>query len=60
MTRTNFAAAMADPQVKAQLEKRRDQTAMPPLAVAQAIAYAIDQPDDIDVSEIVIRPIAKG
>lgn len=27
-------------------------------AIARALAYAIDQPDDVDVSEIVVRPTA--
>ena len=56
MTRTNFAEAMTNPVVKAQLEERRDRTAMQPDAIAQAIAFAIEQPDDIDVSEVVVRP----
>ncbi|MEH2920976.1 SDR family oxidoreductase [Samsonia erythrinae] len=32
--------------------------ALPPQAVAQAIAYAIAQPDGVDVSELIIRPTA--
>jgi NADP-dependent 3-hydroxy acid dehydrogenase YdfG len=32
---------------------------MTPDAVARAIAYAIEQPDNIDVNEIVIRPTAQ-
>ncbi|WP_306205212.1 SDR family oxidoreductase [Actinoplanes sp. RD1] len=34
--------------------------AMHPDAIAQAIAYAIDQPAEVDVNEIVIRPTAQG
>ena len=60
MTRTNFAEAMTSPVVKAQLEERRDRTAMPPDAIARAIAFAIEQPNDIDVSEVVVRPTAQG
>lgn len=60
MTRTNFTDAMTNPEVKAQLEKRRDTTAMPPEAVARAIAFAIEQPADVDVSEVVVRPTARG
>ncbi|MGO1164166.1 SDR family oxidoreductase [Brucella sp. C7-11G] len=40
----------------AMLEFRR--VALPPQAVAQAIAYAISQPDGVDVSEIIVRPTA--
>lgn len=60
MTRTNFADTMTNPEVKAQLEKRRDKTAMPPEAIARAIAFAIEQPTTIDVSEIIVRPTAQG
>jgi NADP-dependent 3-hydroxy acid dehydrogenase YdfG len=29
-----------------------------PEAVASAIAYAVDQPPEVDVSEIIVRPIS--
>ena len=60
MTRTNFAETMTNPEVKALLEERRDKTAMPPDAIARAIVFAIEQPNDVDVSEVVVRPTAKG
>ncbi len=60
ITRTNFAETISNDQTKAELEKMRDQIAMPPEAVAQAIAFAIEQPDEVDVGEIVIRPTAQG
>jgi len=58
ITRTNFAETMTNPVVKAQLEEIRDKTAMQPEAIARAIAFAIEQPADVDVSEIVVRPTA--
>lgn len=60
MTRTNFADTMTNPAVRAQLEERRDKTALPPEAIARAIAYAIEQPAGVDVSEVVVRSTAKG
>jgi NADP-dependent 3-hydroxy acid dehydrogenase YdfG len=60
MTRTNFADAMTSPEVKAQLEERRDATAMPPDAIARAIAFAIEQPAGVDVGEVVVRPTAQS
>jgi NADP-dependent 3-hydroxy acid dehydrogenase YdfG len=57
--RTNFAEGVTNPEVKARLEESRDKFAMPPEAIARAIAYAIEQPADIDVNEIVIRPTAQ-
>ena len=32
------------------------QQAIPSSSVARAIAYAIDQPADVDINEIVLRP----
>jgi NADP-dependent 3-hydroxy acid dehydrogenase YdfG len=31
-------------------------TALTPDAIARAIAYAVEQPDDVDVNEVVVRP----
>jgi NADP-dependent 3-hydroxy acid dehydrogenase YdfG len=58
--RTNFAESVTNLEVKAQLAASRDKFAMPPDAVARAIAFAIEQPANIDVNEIVIRPTAQG
>jgi len=57
--RTNFADGVTDPKMKAQLLESRDKFAMPPDAVARAIAFAIEQPPDVDVNEIVLRPTAQ-
>ena len=56
MTNTNFSSTMTDPALRAQLELRRATRSLAPAAIAQAIAYAIDAPHDVDVSQIVIRP----
>ncbi|KWX71751.1 oxidoreductase [Paenibacillus riograndensis] len=60
MTRTNFAESMTNPEIKAKLEESRDEIAMPADAIARAVAYAIEQPADVDVSEVIIRPTAQG
>jgi len=60
MTRTNFADTMANAAVRTQLTETAEAIAMPPDAVARAIAYAIDQPSDIDVGEVVVRPTAQA
>jgi NADP-dependent 3-hydroxy acid dehydrogenase YdfG len=57
--RTNFAEGVTSPEVKAQLAAARDKFAVPPDAIARAIAFAIEQPADVDVNEIVIRPTAQ-
>jgi NADP-dependent 3-hydroxy acid dehydrogenase YdfG len=56
---TNLADSMTNPEVKSQIMDQMDKMAIPPVAVARAIAFAIEQPADIDVNEIVIRPTAQ-
>ncbi len=58
--RTNFAESVTNPEVKAQLADSRDKFALPPDAIARAIAFAIEQPADVDVNEIIVRPTAQG
>jgi NADP-dependent 3-hydroxy acid dehydrogenase YdfG len=60
MTSTEGAGAVTNPEVRANLQKSIDSMAMPPSAIARAIAFAIEQPDGIDVGEIVVRPTAQG
>jgi NADP-dependent 3-hydroxy acid dehydrogenase YdfG len=59
-TRTSFADAVTNTEVRAQLVASRDRLAMSPDAVARAVLFAIDQPVDVDVGEIVIRPTAQA
>lgn len=56
---TGFADAMPDPQVKAHILDRMEKIAIPPEAIARGIAFAIEQPADVDVGDIVIRPTAQ-
>lgn len=58
--RTDFAASMTDPAVRAEIEARMEEIAIPPDAVARAIAFAIAQPDDVDVGDIVVRPTVQA
>lgn len=39
-----------------QAMKQYRAASIPPAAIARAVAYAIEQPDDVDVNELVIRP----
>ncbi|WP_096665050.1 SDR family oxidoreductase [Polaromonas sp. AET17H-212] len=59
-TRTNFAESMTVPALKAQTLASMDKFAIPPDAIARAIAFAIEQPADVDVGEIIVRPTAQG
>src|SRR5258707_7015082 len=58
--RTNFAEGVTNPEVKTQLADSRDTFAMPPDAIAAAIAFAIEQPADVDVKEMIRRPTRQG
>ncbi|MFG2135662.1 SDR family oxidoreductase [Streptomyces sp. NPDC048650] len=60
VTATDFAAASTNSRVRAEITKMRDHIAIPPEAIARAIAFAIEQPDGVDVNEIVVRPTAQG
>jgi NADP-dependent 3-hydroxy acid dehydrogenase YdfG len=58
--RTNFADSLTSPAVKAGITKSMEEMAISPDAIGRAIAFAIEQPDDVDVGDIVIRPTAQG
>ena len=57
---TDFAESMTNPEVKAQTLAARERMAISPDAIASAISFAIDQPTEVDVNEIVVRPTAQG
>jgi NADP-dependent 3-hydroxy acid dehydrogenase YdfG len=57
---TDFADSMTNPEVKAQIIAARDKMAISPDAIARAIAFAIGQPADVDVGELVVRPTAQS
>ena len=56
-TRTNFADTVVNAEVRAKLIESRDAFAD---AIARAVLFAIEQPADVDVGEIVIRPTAQA
>ncbi|MFF2191410.1 SDR family oxidoreductase [Streptomyces sp. NPDC058157] len=59
-THTEGIGKGAGPEIAAAMTRQRDEIAMPPSAVASAIGYAIEQPDGVDVGEIVVRPTAQA
>jgi NADP-dependent 3-hydroxy acid dehydrogenase YdfG len=46
--------------MRARLAESSGRIAMRPDAISRAIAFAIEQPADIDVGEIVVRPTAQA
>jgi NADP-dependent 3-hydroxy acid dehydrogenase YdfG len=59
-TNTEGIGKGGSPEAAAALIAQRDAMAMPPDAIARAVAFAIEQPESIDVGEIVVRPTAQG
>ncbi|MGB8941820.1 MAG: SDR family oxidoreductase [Streptomyces sp.] len=56
--RTEFADHI-DSEVKAKILDSMDAFGLSPDAVARAIAFAVEQPDGVDVGDIVVRPTAQ-
>lgn len=56
-TESELADSFSDPAAREGMRSFRAIT-ISPEAVARAIGFAIEQPDDVDVSEIIVRPTA--
>ncbi|MFK3981388.1 SDR family oxidoreductase [Micromonospora sp. NPDC050397] len=59
-THSELADHGGDPEVRAAVRAASDQLAIPASTVADAIGYAVAQPENVDVSEVIIRPTAQG
>ncbi len=59
-TRTNIAESMNHPELKAQTIAAMEKIAISPDAIARAIVFAVEQPVDVDVGEIIVRPTAQS
>ena len=58
--KTPFVDTAANAEVKSPTGRLPGQMAIPPDAIARAIAFAIEQPAEVDVNEIIVRPTAQG
>ena len=56
---TDFAGSIGDPAVRAAIEARKKAFAIAPDAIARAVAFAIEQPADVEIGSIVVRPTAQ-
>jgi NADP-dependent 3-hydroxy acid dehydrogenase YdfG len=54
---TELADSISDQKGREEMKAFR-RIAIPPDAIARAIAFAIEQPEDVDVSELIVRPTA--
>lgn len=57
VTESELADSISDPAAAKWMQEFR-RNAIPAAAIARAIAFAVEQPDDVDVSEIIVRPTA--
>jgi NADP-dependent 3-hydroxy acid dehydrogenase YdfG len=54
--RTELADYIDDPDIRQQVLNRMTALGISPDAVARAVAFAIEQPDDVEIGDITIRP----
>ena len=53
---TELDGTIGDPAIRARIRSSMDAFGLAPEAVARAIAFAIEQPHDVEIGEITIRP----
>jgi NADP-dependent 3-hydroxy acid dehydrogenase YdfG len=58
--RTELGDSIDDPALRARISKGMDEFGLPAEAVARAIAFAIEQPHDVEIGDITIRPTVQG
>lgn len=54
--KTDFADSIKNKEMKTAIQKGMEEMAIDPIAIANAVVYAISQPDDVEIGDIVIRP----
>jgi len=59
-THSELANQGGDPEVQAAVKAATEQLAIPASAVADAIGYAVGQPDNVDVNELIVRSTVQG
>jgi NADP-dependent 3-hydroxy acid dehydrogenase YdfG len=58
--RTELDGSITDPTLRAEIRSSMDEFGLAPEAVARAIAFAIEQPHDVEIGDITIRPTVQG
>jgi NADP-dependent 3-hydroxy acid dehydrogenase YdfG len=54
-----LASSINDPALREQIEQSMQKIAISPDAIAETIAFAISQPAEVDVGEVIVRPTAQ-
>jgi NADP-dependent 3-hydroxy acid dehydrogenase YdfG len=58
--RTELDSSIDDAAVREQIRRNMNDFGIPPDAIARAVAFAIEQPHDVEIGEITIRPTVQG
>lgn len=58
--RTELVDHVSDPAIRAGMQDAMATMGIDPYAVARAIAFAIEQPDDVEIGDLTIRPTVQG
>jgi NADP-dependent 3-hydroxy acid dehydrogenase YdfG len=58
--RTELDTSIDDVGVREQIRRNMDEFGLPPEAVARAIVFAIEQPHDVEIGDITIRPTVQN
>lgn len=53
---TELYSTISNEKTRAQIEKSEKEEGISPVDVANAVAYAIDQPDNVAINEVLLRP----
>lgn len=57
MVKTDFVANMKNETIKGLIADKMQEIALPAEAVARAVAFALEQPAEVEIGDIVIRPV---
>jgi NADP-dependent 3-hydroxy acid dehydrogenase YdfG len=57
---TELDSSIDDAALREQIRRTMHDFGIPPDAVARAIAFAVEQPDDVEIGDITIRPTVQG
>jgi NADP-dependent 3-hydroxy acid dehydrogenase YdfG len=57
---TEFDTTITDPARREQVRAEMERVGLRPEAVARAVAFAVEQPHDVEIGDLTIRPTAQG
>jgi NADP-dependent 3-hydroxy acid dehydrogenase YdfG len=60
LTRTELFDGISAPEARAAVRGMLEQTSIPAGAIAEAIGFAVSQPENVDVNELIVRATAQG